>query len=205
MATHELEVVGEAARAAVLMDPARRTLLEALIERPDSAVGLARRLGDTRQRLNYHLRALEAAGLVELAEERQRRGVKERVMRPVARRFVLDPGALGGLGADTLPAGDRFSASYLLALASRSIRELAELLSRARRTGKRLTTAGLSSEVRFADPAAFDAFVEDLTRAVGEVVAEHHSDAPGGRTFRVTAGLYPTPAAETTLEMETRA
>ncbi|NIP81922.1 MAG: helix-turn-helix domain-containing protein, partial [Gemmatimonadetes bacterium] len=58
-----------------------RRLLDALLERPDSAVGLARRLGDTRQRLNYHLRVLEGAGLVELEEERPRRGVRERVMR----------------------------------------------------------------------------------------------------------------------------
>lgn len=202
MPTTDLAVISDAPRAAVLLDPARRVLLEALLERSDSAVGLARRLGDTRQRLNYHLRALEDAGLVELEEERQRRGVKERVMRPVARRFVVDSGALGDLAPDALVAGDRFSATYLVALAARAIRELAALMARARRTGKRLATAGLSAEVALAEPADFDAFVEDLTAAVGEVVARHHSDAPGGRTFRVTAGLYPKPAPETTHETE---
>lgn len=196
MTTRDIEVVGEAERAALLVDPGRQALLEALLQRPDSAVGLARRLGDTRQRLNYHLRALEAAGLVELEEERQRRGVKERVMRVVARRFVLDSAALGSLGVDMLADGDRFSATWLVALASRSIRELAALMARARKTGKRLATAGWSSEVRLADAGAFEAFVQDLTKAVGEVVAKHHSEAPGGRRFRVTAGLYPQPAPE---------
>jgi DNA-binding transcriptional ArsR family regulator len=205
MATRELEVVGEAGRAAVLFDPARRKLLQALVERPDSAVGLARRLGDTRQRLNYHLRALEETGLVELAEERQRRGVKERVMRPVARRFVVDSAALGGLAPDALVAGDRFSATWLVAMAARAIGELAGLMERARRTGKRLATAGLSVEVRVAEPAAFEAFVADLTAAVGDVVKKHHSNAPGGRTFRVTAGLYPKPGQTSSTRMEERA
>src|SRR5690606_24914395 len=88
-------VVREPERAAALLDPERRRLVEALAEMPDSASGLARRLGDTRQRLNHHLRALEGAGLVELQEERRRGNCTERVLRAVARRFVVDPAALG--------------------------------------------------------------------------------------------------------------
>lgn len=188
-AMRDLEVLREPERVAVLMDPARRRLVEALAEAPDSAVGLARRLGDTRQRLNYHLRVLEDAGLVALVEERPRRGVKERVLRLVAERFVVDPGALGELTPE--PAdGDRFSATYLVALAARAIRELASLMARARSTGKRLATAGLSAEVRLAEPADFNAFVEELSRAVAEVVARHHVDGPG-RTFRVMGGVWP--------------
>ncbi|MEJ2504011.1 MAG: winged helix-turn-helix domain-containing protein [Gemmatimonadota bacterium] len=190
-----LEVLREPERVAVLMDPARRPLIEALLERPDSAVGLARRLGDTRQRLNYHLRVLEEAGLVELVEERPRRGVKERVLR-VSSRFVVDPATLGGLAAEPAPEGDRFSATYLVALASRAIRELASLLDRARSSGKRLATAGLSVEVRLARPEDFNAFVADLGRAVGEVVSRYHTEAGEGRGFRVIAGTYPAPERE---------
>jgi DNA-binding transcriptional ArsR family regulator len=191
-ATRDVELIREPERVAVLVDPDRQRLVAALRESPDSAVGLARRLGDSRQRLNYHLRLLEEAGVVELAEERPRRGVRERVMRVVAERFVVDPSALGEL-APELAGADRFSATYLVALASRAIRELADLLGRARSTGKRLATAGLSTEVTLAEPADFDAFVEDLSRAVGEVVARHHMEGGGGRTFRVLAGTYPAP------------
>ena len=188
-----VEVLREPERVAVLMDPARRPLIEALLERPDSAVGLARRLGDTRQRLNYHLRLLEEAGLVELVEERQRRGVRERILGVVS-RFVVDPGTLGRLAAEPMAGADRFSASYLIALASRAIRELASLLDRSRASGKRLATGGMSVEVRLSRPEDFSAFVADLSRAVGDVVSRYHTVAGEGRTFRVIAGTYPSPS-----------
>ena len=66
------------------MDATRLRLVRELVE-PDSAAGLAKRLGLPRQRLNYHLRELEAAGLLELVEERRRGNCVERIVRAVAR------------------------------------------------------------------------------------------------------------------------
>lgn len=186
-----LEVVRDPERTAVLMDPQRRQLLEALRDRPDSASGLARRLGDSRQRLNYHLRALEEAGFVELSEERRRGNCVERVLRVVARRFVLHPATLGELAAEPEEAGDRFSATYLVALAARTIRELADLREKAAEQEKRLATAAIDTEVQLAGPAELEAFVEDLSRAVAEVVARHHDERAPSRAFRVTLGTYP--------------
>ncbi|MCI0546949.1 MAG: helix-turn-helix domain-containing protein, partial [Candidatus Rokubacteria bacterium] len=77
---HELAVVRDPDRASVLLDSGRQRLLVALEESADSASGLARRLGDSRQRINYHLRELESAGFVELAEERRRGNCIERVL-----------------------------------------------------------------------------------------------------------------------------
>lgn len=196
-AAPDLEVIRDPARLALLLDPERRRLVAALMEAPDSAAGLARRLGESRQRLNYHLRVLEEGGLVELHEERPRRGVRERVMRVVARRFVVDPGALGELGATGPEAGDRFSATYLVALAARSIREVAALRERAESTGRRLATASLSAEVRLADPSDFRALVEEVSAAVGEIVARYHTEAGAGRTFRLVAATYPAPERRT--------
>jgi DNA-binding transcriptional ArsR family regulator len=51
-----------------------------------SAAGLASRVGLARQKVNYHLKALEAHGLVELAEERRHGGITERVLRRRRRR-----------------------------------------------------------------------------------------------------------------------
>lgn len=195
-ATYEtpfVEVLSDTSRAAELLDPERRRLLEALQAAPDSASGLARRLGESRQRLNYHLRRLENAGLVELVEERRQGNCVERVLRPVARRFVVDPGALGSLAADPERIADRFSATYLIALATRAIRELAALWRRAQGEEKRLATAGLEAEVRLARPADWPVFVEDLSRAIAAVVARHHDASPEGRSFRVIAGAYPAP------------
>lgn len=196
-----LEVVRKPESAATLLNPQRHRLLEALAEEPDSASGLARRLDDSRQRLNYHLRALEKAGLVEVHEERRSGNFTERVMRVVARRFVVDPAAFGFLGADLdRPAevGDRFSATYLIALAQRAIRELAGLRDKSRQQAKRLATAGLEAEVRLARPADFEPFVEDLSEAIAAVVAKHHDERARGRPFRIFAGAYPAKDREAT-------
>ncbi|MFQ5890028.1 MAG: ArsR/SmtB family transcription factor [Gemmatimonadota bacterium] len=190
-----VEVLRDPDRAAALLDPQRRRLVEALREGPDSASGLARRLGESRQRLNYHLRALEDAGLVQLQEERRRGNCVERVLRVVARGFVVDPAALGDLAADPDEVADRFSATYLIALAARTIRELAGLRDKAARERKRLSTAAIEVEVRLAHPADFHAFLEDLSRAVARAVAKHHDERARSRPFRVIAGAYPAPQA----------
>jgi DNA-binding transcriptional ArsR family regulator len=188
-----LQIVRRPDQAQVLLNPERRRLIEALASGPDSASGLARRLGESRQRLNYHLRLLEEAGHVELAEERWKGSKPERVMRLVARHYVVDPAAIGSLAIDPDEAGDRFSAGYLVALASRAVRELAELLGRAKGKRARLATAAVNTTVRLRSPAAFHEFHDDLSRAVAQVVAKHHEERGEGRWFRVVAGTYPGP------------
>jgi DNA-binding transcriptional ArsR family regulator len=188
-----LEIVREPGRAQVLLHPERRRLVEALAQAPDSASGLARRLGESRQRLNYHLRLLEEAGHVELAEERIKGSRPERVMRLVARHYVLDPATVGQVAADPDEVGDRFSATYLVALAARALRELADLLDRSKSKRARLATASVNTTVRLRSPAAFGAFAADLTRALARVVAKHHDEDGGGHWFRVVAGTYPGP------------
>ena len=193
LAQRSVEIVRESSRARVLLNPDRRRLVDALVGGPDSATGLARRLRDTRQRINYHLRLLEDAGLVELVEERRKGSQPERVMRLVARRYVIDPAAVEGPAPDPDEVGDRFSATYLVALASRALRELAELIDRAKTRRARVATASVDTEIRLASPAAFDAFARDLTEAVAAVVARHHTEQGGGRWFRAVAGAYPGP------------
>jgi hypothetical protein len=114
-------------------------------------------------------------------------------MRLVARQYVLDPAALGSPALDPDEVGDRFSATYLVALASRALCELAELLDRAKGRRARLATASVNTTVRVGSPAAFNQFQSDLARAVAQVVAKHHDGRGEGRWFRVIAGAYPGP------------
>lgn len=190
-----IDLVADPARAAVLADPLRRRVLGALREGEDSAAGLAGRLGEGRQRLNYHLRELERAGFVELVAERRKGNCIERVMRPTADYLLIDPAA-GGTTLAPEAVGDRFSASFLMALAARAVREVASAGEGARRTGQRLAIASLETEVHLARPDDFAAFARDLGEAVAAVVERHHRpDAPGARAFRVALGTYPRPAA----------
>jgi len=189
-----VEVIRGPERAAFLLEPTRRRLLGELAE-PESAAGLARRLGLPRQRVNYHLRELEREGLIELVEERRKGNCVERRMRATARAFVLSPEALGELDGDPAAGADRASATYALALASRSVREIARLETRARQSGKRLATLSLEAEVRFADADARAAFAEELTSLVARLAAKYHDEsAPRGRSFRVVALAHPASA-----------
>ena len=69
-----------------------------LLREPLSATEVAARLGESRQRVNYHVRALERGGLVELVEERPRRGCTERVVRATADAVVVEPTVVGSSG-----------------------------------------------------------------------------------------------------------
>ena len=95
------------------------------------------RLGIPRQRLNYHLKALEQCGLLECVEERRKGNCTERILRATARSFVISPDALGTLGPTPESARDRFSASYVVAVAARTITRslIARRSARAPRTG----------------------------------------------------------------------
>ena len=66
----DIEVIEDPRIAEVSLDPMRSRILEALVE-PASAATVAGRIGAPRQKVNYHLKALESAGLVELVEERR--------------------------------------------------------------------------------------------------------------------------------------
>jgi DNA-binding transcriptional ArsR family regulator len=189
-----LRVIEQPDAAAAILDPARQHLLAHLAE-PDSAAGLARRLGLPRQRINYHLRALEAAGLIELVEERRKGNCFERVVRATARSFVISPVALGELGPGAEATADRLSSAYLLAAAGRIIREVGALDSRARAEGKRIATLTLDAEVRFASAERRSEFARELADAVAALAAKYHDDrAPGGRRFRLVAAVHPAPA-----------
>ncbi len=191
MTSRILEVVRGAQRAEILLGNNRRQLLEAL-HKPDSAAGLARRLGLPRQRVNYHLRLLEREGLVEPVEERRKGNCVERVVRATARTFVISPEALGRIGVPGRNLGDRASPASLIGAASQAIQDVAQLDAAAREAGKRLATLTLEAEVRFASAESRSAFMEALVTAVGRLVAEYHTDrAPRGRRFKLLALSHP--------------
>jgi DNA-binding transcriptional ArsR family regulator len=89
----EVAVIEAPAAAEASLDPMRARLLAELAE-PASATVLAARVGLARQKVNYHLRALERHGLVELVEERRKGNVTERMMRATAASYVISPTAL---------------------------------------------------------------------------------------------------------------
>ncbi|HEY6329687.1 MAG TPA: helix-turn-helix domain-containing protein, partial [Blastocatellia bacterium] len=170
--------------------PLRRQLLQGL-NTPDSATGLARRFGIPRQKINYHLRKLENAGLVELVEEKGRRGCVERVVRLTARAFVISPAFLEGLAADPDQVGDKYSSAYLVAAAAKTVSEVADIRQKAESAGKRLATFALETEIAFESPAAFNAFSSELASEIVRLTAKYaRPDLPGHRKFRIFVGAH---------------
>ena len=190
----DIEVITDPDAAVAALDPLRSRIL-ALLADPGSATTLASALGMGRQQINYHLRTLEAHGLVRLVEERRRRGLTERVMAATARSYVLAPAAQVGREADPSRT-DRMSSRYLIALAARMVREVADLARRADDAGKPLATLSIDSEIRFASAADRAAFTAELTNAVAALTAKYHDEqAPAGRRHRLVVAAHPFPPA----------
>jgi DNA-binding transcriptional ArsR family regulator len=189
----DVEVIEDPGTAVVALDPVRARLLAELAE-PGSAATLAQRVGLARQKVNYHLRALEAHGLVRLVEERRWGGLTERMLVATAASYVVSPGALGDAASDPARSSDRLSARYLIALAARIVREVGVLARRADKQHKRLATLALDSEIRFRSAAERANFTEDLTAAVTTLVSRYHDEsAPGGRRHRLVVAAHPLP------------
>jgi len=184
--TAALDVVFGGDRLRGGLSPVRRRILEELRE-PGSASTLATRLGHPRQRLNYHLRELEKAGLLELVEERRRRGCVERVVRATARAVVTGPEVVGDLAA---AAQDRFATDTLLAGAARTLVDVAAMREHAAQADKRLVTFAIEADVGFAEPADIGRFADDLADLVAGLAARY--DSPQAkRRYRVVAGGHP--------------
>jgi biotin operon repressor len=186
-----VQVVTDSSQLATLLSPVRMRVLEGMTE-PQSATTLAPRLGMSRQKLNYHLRELEREGFLEVVEHRQRRGCIERVMKVTSRAFVVNPALLGSLAVDPEQVRDRFSSGYLLAAATRLMGDVSLLRERAAAVNQKLATFTMETDIRFASPAAFRSFTEELAGALGTLAAKYdRPSAKLSRRFRVAVGSYP--------------
>ncbi|MGH7527685.1 MAG: winged helix-turn-helix domain-containing protein [Gemmatimonadales bacterium] len=177
--------------AAALLQPARLRILQHLRE-PDSAAGVARALGMPRQRIGYHVRELEREGLLNHIGDRRKGNCVERLVQATARHYLIAPQVLGALGATPQQVRDRFSSSYLVAVAADTIRTVAALRERAEQAQKQLPTLTLQTDVRFRDAAAQHAFAEELASCIARLTQQYHDgEVKGGRTFRFSILGHP--------------
>src|SRR5262245_29618396 len=187
----EVAVIEDPAAAEASLDPMRATLLAALTE-PGSATTLATRVGLARQKVNYHLRALEKHGLIKLVEERRKGNMTERVLQATAASYVISPAALAAVAPDPARSPDRLSARWLLALAARLVKDTGNLISRADKAKKRVATFAIEGEVRFASAQDRAAFAEELATTVTTLIGRYHDEqAEGGRPHRLVLAIHP--------------
>ncbi|TQJ35221.1 winged helix-turn-helix domain-containing protein [Arthrobacter sp. SLBN-122] len=188
----DIAVIEDPAAAEVSLDPIRTRILRELVQ-PASATQLAVRLGLPRQKVNYHLKALERHGLVELVEERRKGNVTERVLQATAASYLISPSALNDVSPDPRRFADRFSAFWLLALAGRMVQEVGKLIAGATAARQKLATFAIDGEITFRTAADRAAFAEELGTEVTRLVDKYHDGgaSPKGRRHRLVVALHP--------------
>jgi DNA-binding transcriptional ArsR family regulator len=187
----EIAVIEDPAAAEASLDPIRTSILRELVQ-PGSATQIAVRVGLPRQKVNYHLKALERHGLVELVEERRKGNVTERVLQATAASYLISPSALASVSPDPRRFSDRFSAFWLLALAGRMVQEVGTLIAGAAAARQKLATFAIDGEITFRTAAERAAFAEELGVEVTRLVDKYHDAAsPQGRRHRLVVALHP--------------
>jgi len=185
----DIRVLKDAVAVEVALDPIRALILDALAE-PGSAASVAATVGLSRQKVNYHLKALEMHGLVEPAGGRAWGGITERYVRRSARHLVVAPDVLEGKMPDPDEIADRLSAAYLVAVNARTVSEVGSIASDAG-TGTRVPTLTVDTVIGFKSPEDRAAFAAELQLALVELAARYHHD--DGRPHRLTVSSYPKP------------
>jgi DNA-binding transcriptional ArsR family regulator len=199
----DIAVIEDPATAEVSLDPIRTRILRELAQ-PGSATQLAVKVGLPRQKVNYHLKALERHGLVELVEERRKGNVTERVLQATAASYLISPSALASVSPDPQRFADRFSAFWLLALAGRMVQEVGKLIAGAAAARQKLATFAIDGDITFRTAADRAAFAEELGVAVTQLVDKYHDGGASsrGRRHRLVVALHP--ALKTTIETSSR-
>ena len=171
-----------------LTHPVRVRVLEAL-RTPDSAAGVSRRIGQSRQNANYHLKELERAGLVQRAGERRKGAFTEQLYRASASTYVVSPRVAWGDERRASTMRDQVALENLVALGERLQHDASDLLDHATFDGEEIASAAVEAEVRFADDEARAEFMADYLAALGPLLKKHGSSH--GKSYRVAVAAYP--------------
>lgn len=171
-----------------LSHPTRVQILEALRE-PASSSQVARRIGQPRQRVNYHLHSLEEAGLVERVREERTGNFVATLYRAVARSFVVSPQVAWADPRRVEAMRSQHSLETLVLLGERVQSDAAALLDRAAFDGEQIASAAVTAEMRFASEEERAAFLNEYVEAVAKLTEKYASKE--GEPYRVVLAAYP--------------
>ena len=183
-----VEILSDSEQVSALAHPVRAKILDAL-RAPDTAAGLAREFGRSRQYVSYHLKELERIGLIQHAGERRKGNFFEQLYETTAKRFIVSSRFAGNPERLAAVFRDQVSLSQLSDLGERLQRDAAGLIDRAAFEGVEIPSATVEAEVQFPDESARAAFMAEYVDSLKTLLAKY-SDAKGKR-FRIALAAYP--------------
>ena len=175
-------------QVSALAHPIRVEILDVLRE-PNSAAGVARVLGQPRQKTNYHVKALLDAGLLRAAGERRTGGFVEQLFESVASTFVISPRLAWSGDRRVAALAQQLPLERLVELGERVQRDAVELLDRAAFDGEEIPSAAVEATVRFSSEEERAAFLGEYLAAVKPLFKKYGSRR--GDQFTVALAVYP--------------
>ncbi|MFF3854115.1 helix-turn-helix domain-containing protein [Micromonospora sp. NPDC002575] len=172
----------EMSQAETLLKPQRIEVLRQLAE-PGTCTEVAARLGQTPQRVYYHVKQLVAAGLAEQVSERRVRGISEGIYQAAARSYWLSPRLVGRIGG-LRRARDELSLGHLLDLMEEVQADVAAL----DRAAPELPSIGVSGEIRVPAERRQE-FLADLRAALEDLFTRY--GGAEGDAFKLAVACYP--------------
>jgi DNA-binding transcriptional ArsR family regulator len=184
--------IRDLAQAKTLLKPQRVEVLKQL-GRPRTCAELASHFNETPQRMNYHLKALENAGLVEKVEERPTGGRNESVYQASAVSYWMAPKLIGKIGGRRTTR-DQISLKYLLAL-TEEVQEDVGRLGEQSGAGKDIPSLSMSAQIYLPDGDRRAAFLTEVQETFQQLARSYGlpGDAPQAKseTFRLVLACYP--------------
>lgn len=184
----DVATVGRLDVLQALAHPTRVRVLEQLRE-PTSAVAVARRLDQPRQRVHYHLKELEKVGLVRVVGERRSGNFVETLYEAAARSFVISPRLVWSDPQRVQAMRDQLSLEQLVTVGEEIQRAAAALLDRAAFDGEQIASVSVSAGLRFESEQQRSEFLKAYLKAVGPLLKAY--ETADGQPYRVVLVAYP--------------
>lgn len=186
----DVRYIEEVEQALALLKPQRLEILKRLAE-PRTCPELAVIFDDSPQKIYYHVKALESAGLVDKIAERRVRGAVEGIYQARARSYWLAPSLVGKIGTPT-QAQDQASLRVLLALAEDVIEDAGKLGERSG-VGGAVPSLSMSAHVHLPDGKRRAEFMGELQSAFQDIARKYSIDdvVDQSSSFRLVMLCYP--------------
>jgi DNA-binding transcriptional ArsR family regulator len=184
-------VLDQVGQISALFKPIRLEMLTMLAE-PRTCGQLAEVFHTSPQKIYYHIKVLERAGLVVKVYEKRVRGIMEGYYQAAAESYWLAPELINKLGGERRVNG-QMSLGYVLGLAGQVQSEVAPFL---KHEGE-VPSLGISAQVNLKHGSDRAEFLEELQNAVQKIAEKYGSledeevNGGGEENFRLIFACYP--------------